>query len=110
LKPWKITSRLAIRESARAIGGAATFTQDKLNISEEIRRVIAEAAEAGSSVHAHESALSIAKAYPNCRLTASQISDRITQAALAAQLPLTLSKRSFSTAVFGRGASKLPVN
>jgi hypothetical protein len=86
------------------------FTQDKLNVSGEIRRVIAEAAEAGRSVHALNSALSIAKAYPNCRLTTAQIADRVTGAALAAQLPLTLSKRAFSTAVPGRDASKLPAN
>jgi len=83
------------------------FTRDKVDVSEEIRRVIAQAAKDGSSVHAGKSALRIAEAYPNCRLSAAQIAERIMEAALAAQLPLTLSKRKFSTAAPGRDASKL---
>jgi hypothetical protein len=82
------------------------FARDKVNVSEEIRRVIAEAAKDGSLVHAGKSAMSIAQAYPNCRLSAAQIAERIIEAALAAQLPLTLSKRKFSTAAPGRDASK----
>ena len=83
------------------------FTRDKVDISEEIRRLIAQAARDGSSVHAGKSAIRIAQAYPNCRLTVAQIAERIMEAALAAQLPLTLSKREFSTAAPGRAASKL---
>jgi hypothetical protein len=83
------------------------FTRDKVNLSEEIRRVITRAVEDGSSVHAGKSALRIVQAYPNCRLSAAQIAERIIEAALAAQLPLTLSKRKFSTAAPGRDASKL---
>jgi hypothetical protein len=74
------------------------FTPDKVDVSEEIRRFIAQAVKDGSSVQAGKSALRIAQAYPNCRLTAAQIAERIMAAALAAHLPMTLSKPKFSTA------------
>lgn len=83
------------------------FTRDKVDVSEEIRRVIAQAAKDGSSVHPGNSVMRIARSYPNCRLTAAQIAERIMEAALAAQLPLTRSERKFSTAAPGQDASKL---
>lgn len=83
------------------------FTRDKVDISGEIRRVVALAMKDGGSVHAERSALRIAEAYPNSRLSIAQLAERIIEAALAARLPLRRSTREFSTAFPGYGASKL---
>ena len=71
--------------------------KDKASVSDEIRRVIADAIKDGDSVDAAGKASIIAQAYPNCGLTTAQIAERLIEAAVAARVALQLRKPSFAS-------------
>ena len=65
---------------------------DKLLVTDEIQRVIAEAVEDGDRVYADHSALRIVQTYPQCGFTANEIAERIIQAAVQAHVSVEMSK------------------
>jgi hypothetical protein len=65
---------------------------DKLLVTDEIQRVIAEAIEDGDRVYADHSASRIVQTYPKCGLTAGEIAEKIIRAAVDARLTVEMSK------------------
>ncbi len=65
---------------------------DKLLVTDEIQRVIAEAVEDCDRVYADHSASRIVQTYPKCGLTADEIAERIIQTAVDAHVTVEMSK------------------
>jgi hypothetical protein len=63
-------------------------------ISEEIRSLVAESIENGACLPAGHCASAIARAYPNCGMSPSDIADQIVEAAVCARIAVEMSRPS----------------
>ncbi len=61
-------------------------------VLEEIRRIVAESIEQRSCLSSARSALQIAKAYPNCGMTPTEIAEEILRAAIPAGVAVELGR------------------
>jgi hypothetical protein len=62
-------------------------------ISEEIRRIVAEAIESGSCLIAGQHVAAITRAYQNARLTPAQLENLLLEAAIRAGVPVEFGQR-----------------
>jgi hypothetical protein len=67
-------------------------------IWEEIRRTVADAIESGYCLRAGPSAAAIARAYPGCGMSPSEIAERIVEAAVHARVAVEISRPGSLTA------------
>jgi hypothetical protein len=65
---------------------------NKLLVTDEVRRVIAEAIKDRDCVYADHSALRIARSNPHSGITEGEIAELIVQAAIQARVPVEMSK------------------
>lgn len=68
-------------------------------VIEEIRRLVADSIEERSCLDTGRSAVRIAKAYPNCGMTAAEIAEEIVRAAIPAGIAVELGHPSFRVAI-----------